>query len=55
MRDFFESDVWNNGARGLLSAIFRNLVASVAQNVRENPQRAPWNNNNTEFEEGGKI
>ena len=31
---------------------FRNLMASVAQNVRENPQRAPCNNNETEFEKG---
>ena len=56
MRYFFESDVWNNGARELFSVIlsdlFRNLRASVAQNVRENSQRAPWDNNNTEFEGG---
>ena len=36
----------------ILGDLFRNLMASVAQNVRENPQRAPWNNKNTEFEEG---
>ena len=57
MRYFFESGVWNNGASELFSTIlrdlFRNLMASVAQNVRENPQRAAWNNNNnTEFEAG---
>ena len=42
--------------RELFSAIprdlFRNLMASVAQNVRENPQRAASNNNDTEFEGG---
>ena len=46
-----------HGARELLSKIqsnvFCNLMASVAQNVRENPQHAPCNNdNNTEFEGG---
>ena len=56
MRYFFESGVWNNSAGELFSTILRdlcrNLMASVAQNVRENPQRAAWNNNNTEFEGG---
>ena len=59
MRYFFESSVWNKSAGELFSTILRdlcrNLMASVAQNVRENPQRAPWNNNNnnnTEFEGG---
>ena len=31
-----------------------NLMAPLVQNVREDPQIAPWNtcNNNTEFDEG---
>ena len=62
MRYFFESGVWNNSTCELFSTILRdfcrNLMASVAQNVRENPQSAAWNNNNnnnnnnTEFEGG---
>lgn len=27
-------------------------MSPLAQNVREDPQIAPWNNNNTEFEDG---
>ena len=40
---FFESDVWNNGARELFF---------LAQNVREDKKNSvlPWNKNNTEFE-----
>ena len=56
MRYFFESGIWSNGTRELFSMILRdlfcNLMASVSQNVRENPQHAAWNNNNTEFEGG---
>ena len=62
MHYFFESDVhvWNNGAcelfNTILSNLFCNLRASVAQNVRQDPQCAPWNDNNntnnTELEGG---
>ena len=62
MHYFFESNVhvWNNGAcelfNTILSNLFCNLRASVAQNVREDPQCAPWNDsnntNNTELEGG---
>ena len=30
-------------------------MASLAQNFKGNPQHVPWDNNNTEFEEGQQI
>ena len=52
---FFESAVWNNGAREVVNAIigdqFSNSLASLGRNVGENPRHVSWNNNNTEIEE----
>ena len=56
MHYFFESDVWNNGAREVFSALnsdqFSYSMVSLGQNVEENPRHVSWNNKNTEFEEG---
>ena len=44
--------VWTLQHYAIPSYEFRNSMAPLTQNVRDDPQSAPWNNENREFERG---